>query len=253
MIKIAWRSLAKQKLYSLINISGLAVGLAVCIMIMMYVAHETSYDRFHKNAGRIFHPQAQIKMDGNVINVASMSYVAGPIIKQDQPTVESYMRLLAYFKPVVAYNSVTPQQRFTEKNLLFADPNFFNFFSFKLTSGSATDALTKPFSVVLSQDMAKKYFGSENPIGKTITLRTDSAYNYQVTGVAENNPSNSSIVYNFIASNSSLQTMKEAAMYSGPQQIGFGSYAVYLLLKHAADTTALRRSLDATAKKEKTI
>src|ERR1700761_4471735 len=102
-IKIAWRNLVKQKLYSVINISGLAVGLAVCMVIMMYVAHEMSYDRFHKNADRIFTPAAHIKLGGNTMNLNVMSYASGPLIKQSQPTVEDYMRTLPYFNqnPVV--------------------------------------------------------------------------------------------------------------------------------------------------------
>ncbi len=142
-IKIAWRNLAKQKLYSLINISGLAVGLAVCMMIMMYVAHETSYDRFHKNADRIFLPQARIKQGSNTMNMEFMSYASGPLIKQNQPTVEAYMRTLAYFNqnPVVVNDPSSPGKKFAEDKLLFADPGFFNFFSFKLLSGSAGDTV----------------------------------------------------------------------------------------------------------------
>src|ERR1700741_465807 len=100
-IKIAWRNLLRHKLFSVINISGLAIGLAVCMLIMLYVAHEHSYDRFSKNADRIFIPNAMIKMRGNIVNtMGNMSYASGPIISQEQPTVESYMRMLAYFKPV---------------------------------------------------------------------------------------------------------------------------------------------------------
>jgi len=164
-IKIAWRNLIKQKLYSLINISGLAVGLAVCMMIMMYVAHEMSYDRFHKNADRIFIPNVP------------MSYASGPLIKQNQPFVEEYMRTLPYFNenPVVVTDPSSPAKKFAEDKLLFADPGFFNFFSFKLLSGSAGNVLSKPFTVVLSRDMAKKYFGSQDPVGKTLVIKTDSA------------------------------------------------------------------------------
>src|ERR1700733_4194865 len=161
-IKIAWRNLTKQKLYSIINISGLAVGLAVCMMIMVYVAHETSYDRFHKNADRIFMPNAQIKSGGNTMNMAYMSYASGPLIKQNQPLVEAYMRTLPYFNenPVIVSDPSSPAKKFAEDKLLFADPGFFNFFSFKLLSGSADNVLNKPFTVVLSRDMAQKYFGS---------------------------------------------------------------------------------------------
>ena len=211
-LKIAWRNLMRQKLYSLINITGLATGLAVCMLIMLYVAHEHSYDRFHKNADRIVKPYAETRINGNTFR---SNYAGGAIIKQSQPVIEDYMRTLSYFTSAVIVSSPSmPDRKFAESKLLFADPGFFNFFSFKLLSGQAwqvlSDALSKPFSVVISQDMAKKYFGDENPVGKTLTIKTDSAYTYQVTGVAENCPSNSSIEYNFIASASGLATTKEA-------------------------------------------
>ena len=252
-IKIAWRNLVKQRLFSLINITGLAVGLAVCIMIMMYVAHETSYDSFHKNADRIFSPRASIKMGETTMNMAYMSYAAADIIKQRQPLVKDYIRTMAYFKPVIASNPERPGSKYSEKKLLFADENFFSFFSFKLISGNASNVLDKPFTVVLSEDMAEKYFGDENPIGKIITLKTDSAFTYQVTGVAKNNPSNSSIEFNFVTSNQSLLKMKEASLYTGTKEISFGNFSVYLLLNHASDTAALRHNLDAMAKQAKTF
>ncbi|ASU34861.1 ABC transporter permease [Mucilaginibacter xinganensis] len=252
-LKIAWRNLLKQRLFSLINITGLAVGLAVCMTIMMYVAHETSYDSFHKNAGRIFNPHASIKVGGNTMNMAFMSYAAASIIKDKQPIVKDYMRTMAYFKPVVVSNPDKPDAKFSEKNLLFADAGFFNFFSFKLLSGQAENVLNKPFTVVLSRDMAAKYFGTENPIGKTIVLKTDSAFTYMVTGVAENCPSNSSIAFNFVTSNLSLLKMKEASDYVGTKEISFGNFGIYLLLNHASDSSALRKNLDLMAKSDKTF
>ncbi|HZY36310.1 MAG TPA: ABC transporter permease [Mucilaginibacter sp.] len=242
--KIAWRNLARQKLFSLINISGLAVGLAVCMLIMIYVAHEHSYDRFHKNADRIFKPSGQMKMNGNTFGIDQMSYVSGPIIKQSLAVVAGYMRTTHYVTSVVLVsNPSRPDQKFAENNLLFADAGFFNFFSFKLLSGRPAQVLSKPFSVVISQDMAKKYFGDENPVGKTLTIKTDSAYTYQVTGVAENCPSNSSIEYNFVASNSGFVTTKAAKDYLGDQKLGGGTFDVFLLLRHRSDTAALTKGL----------
>jgi putative ABC transport system permease protein len=252
-IKIAWRNLTKQKLYSLINISGLAVGLAVCMMIMLYVAHEMSYDRFHKNADRIFNPAISFKVNGGSMNMEFMSYATAPIIKQNQPAVEAYMRTMTYFRQVIVSNPSTSDKKFSESKLLFADADFFNFFSFRLLSGQAKDLLDRPFTVVISQDMAKKYFGTQYPIGKTIILKTDSAYTYQVTGVAANNPSNSSIEFNFVTSNLSLLAMKEASNYVGKKQISYGNFNIYLLLKHASDTSALGRNLNLMAKKDKSL
>ncbi|UOE52152.1 ABC transporter permease [Mucilaginibacter sp. SMC90] len=251
-LKIAWRNLVRQRLYSLINISGLAVGLAVCMLIMLYVAHEHSYDRFHKNADRIFRPFAETKINGNTMYLDHMSYASGQIIKQSQPTVEDYMRTLNYFRPAVITNPSNLGQKFSENKLVFADAGFFSFFSFKLLSGQASQVLSAPFSVVISQAMARKYFGNENPVGRQLTIRTDSAYTYQVTGVAENCPSNSSIEYNFVASNSGLIKTKIPQGFIGEQRVGSGAFNIYLLLKHRADTAALRRSLQSfDAGKEK--
>ena len=131
-LKIAWRNLVRQRLFSLINISGLAVGLSVCMLIMIYVAHEHSYDRFHKNADRIFKPHGQVKMDGTTFSMDQMSYVSGPIIKQSLPVVADYMRVTRYFTSVLLVsNPSRPGQKFAEDKLLFADAGFFNFFSFK--------------------------------------------------------------------------------------------------------------------------
>jgi putative ABC transport system permease protein len=250
-IKIALRNLTKQKMYSLINIGGLAIGLAVCMTILMYVSHEMSYDRFHKNGDKTFGIHATLKIGGNQMNMAYMSYATGPIAKQTQPGVDSYLRTMKYFKPLVVNNPASPEQKFTEQDLLFADANFFDFFSFRLKSGSKEDVLTRPYSVVLSQAMADKYFGTENPIGKTITIKTDSAYTYQVTGVAENSPSNSSIKYNFIVSGQSLIAMKEGKKYTGDQGVGPGSFDVYLMLKNAADNPKVKGGLEQLAKNNK--
>jgi len=240
-LKIAWRNLLSQRLYSLVNVTGLAVGLAVCMLILLYVAHEHSYDRFHQNANRIVKPEGRVTINGgNSFDIDKMSYVSGPLIKQSIPVVEDYMRTAHYFTSVVLVsNPSRPQQKFAEDQLLFADARFFNFFSFKLLQGQSSQVLTKPFSVVISKDMAKKYFGKENPVGKTLTIKTDSAYTYQVTGVAENCPSNSSITYDFVASNSGFVTTKGAKGYLGGQQLGGGLFDVYLLLKQRSDTASL--------------
>ncbi|MFA6085214.1 ABC transporter permease [Mucilaginibacter sp.] len=250
-LKIALRNLKNQKLYSLINISGLAVGLAVCMMIMLYVTHEMTYDRFHKNGDRIYKIQSSLKIGGNTLNMDRMSYVSGPLVKQNQPAVEGYMRSLRYSKPVIVNNPLSPQTKFAESKLIFADSDFFSFFSFKLISGKPVNVLKNPFSVVISQDIAKKYFGDKDPVGKTITLKTDSTYTYQVTGVAENNPSNSSIEYNIIASTASLIAMKEGKSYKSDQDLGPGSFDLYLQLKNTADTANVKRGMQAMVKKGK--
>ncbi|HVS91616.1 MAG TPA: ABC transporter permease [Mucilaginibacter sp.] len=252
-LKIAWRNLVRQRLYSLINISGLAVGLAVCMLIMLYVAHEHSYDRFHKNGDRIYTLHATIKIGGNAMNMAYMSYGTGPIIKQNLPKIEDYMRTMDYGRGhVIVYDPAAPDTKFADNKLLFADAGFFKFFSFELVSGSPSDVLSKPFSIVLSIDMARKYFGNADPIGKTLTIKTDTTLSYQVTGVAENAPSNSSINFDFIASASTLSSVKSFAQRIGEQQgIGPGSFNVYLLLRDKRDTGQVKRVMQAIVKADK--
>jgi putative ABC transport system permease protein len=215
------------------------------MMIMLYVAHEMSYDRFHKDAGRIFKPYASLKMGGNSLNMENFSWVSGPMIKQSQPTVDAFIRTLRYSGQAIVWVPGSGSAKFAEDDMLFADRNFFDFFSFKLLSGSIGDVLSHPGSVVLSKAMADKYFHGEDPVGKTITIKTDTACTYQVTGVAANAPSNSSIKFNFIASVEGFQATKEASKYVGDPEIGPGSYNLYLKLKHPGDTATLRRSLDA--------
>lgn len=238
-IKIAWRNLIKQRLYSAITIAGLAVGLAVCIMIMLYVAHEKSYDSFHKNADRIFTTHNVTTMGENRMDF--QLYNAGEDIKKTQPKVEDYIGIHNNKKIIVSL-PLSPENKFTEDNLIFTGENFFSFFSFPLLSGNPATVLKGPFSVVISKDMAKKYFGRNDPVGKTIVIRTNSTHTYQITGVAENNPSNSSIQFNFIASGRTLLKLEE-----------YGSYRVngttYLSLKNAADTGALIRNVQSTFKK----
>jgi putative ABC transport system permease protein len=249
-IKIAWRNLIHQKLYSLINITGLSVGLAVCMLIMLYVAHEHSYDRFHKNADRIFLLNEHLNMQGQGVNIEYMSYASGPMIEQSIPGVSGFMRTRKPYKPVIVQKPGKEGAMFSEKKMLFADAGFFNFFSFKLVSGNPSTVLKNPFSLVISQDMAKKYFGKENPVGKTLKIKTDSTYSYLITGVTENVPSNSSIDFDFLASNSSLQLMEEAKPFLKSELIQGGAFTTYLLLKHPADSAQVQATLQTLMKKD---
>jgi putative ABC transport system permease protein len=248
-LNVALRNLTRQKLFSLINISGLAIGLAVCMMIMLYVAHEHSYDSFHKNADRIVTLRARVVRNGDEQIAESFSEATAPALKSGVPSVENASVCFNFFMPFVVNNASTPQSKFNEEKLLYADAGFFNFFSFKLISGQPKNVLSKPFSVVISRDMAKKYFGDNNPIGQILTIKTDGAYNYQVTGVAENNPSNSSIEFNFVASASSFHSIKSPFPYLGGQpKLGGGIFNVYLLLRHSDDTVKVLSAIQSMIK-----
>lgn len=251
-LKIAWRNLLRQKRYSLINISGLAVGLAVCMTIMLYVAHEHSYDRFQPGADRLVTIRVERNMNGMKNINPRMSFATGAMVKQMVPTIEDYSNYFEYFEflPVVINRASTPKDKFSESNLLFANPNFFSFFNFKLISGNPSDVLTKPYSVVITQEMAKKYFGNENPVGKTLAIKADTTYTYQVTGVAKNIPSNSTINFNLVASVSTLRNYKGMFPYLGTQQIGEGFFTTYFRLKHVSDTARVAKTIQGILKKD---
>src|SRR4030095_15188735 len=195
---VAWRNLVRYKVYSAINITGLAVGLAACMLIVLYVGHESSYDQFHKNADRIFWVQTKLKMGSDSVFMPFLNFSAGPMVKQRIPSVESFLMLRKDDRNTIIQNPERESVKFAENKFLFADSNFFSFFSFKLLRGNKEQVLNHPFSLVISQSAASKYFGNADPIGKT--LRYYNAYDFLVAGIAADVPSNSSIEYDFIAS-----------------------------------------------------
>lgn len=223
----SWRNLLRNKIYAFINIAGLAIGLAVCMLIVLYVGHEYSYDKFHANADRIFYVKSKMKIGNDSLYLTQLPYTTSPLLQREDPSVEGFLRVRQEQEAIIQNNS-NPSVKFAESNFFFADANFFSFFSFKLKQGNKEQVLNKPFSVVVSQQAAKKYFGNEDPIGKTIRVNNEN--DFQITGISEKAPSNSSIQYEFIASLSSLASM--AAM-KGEQGMEENSFVTYLLLKDA--------------------
>jgi putative ABC transport system permease protein len=206
-IKIAFRNLIQNRVYSAINITGLAIGLAVCMLIMLYVGHESNYDRFHEHADKTFWIQGKIKMGSDSAFIGSMSYATAPLVKQDEPAVESFLRYRQQSSSTVIQNPAMPSLKFTEDKFLFADSNFFSFFSFPLSTGNRQQVLRDPFNVVISAKAASKYFGNEDPVGKII--RYNNQHDFRITGIAGRVPSNSSIDFDFVASLSSLRSIPE--------------------------------------------
>ena len=239
--KIAWRNMLRNKGFSLINITGLALGLACCLLLVLYLQHELSYDRFHTNADRIVRVIMEYKFEqgeGNKGNFTSTKVF--PEFKRQFPEVKDGVRMSATFNNsrLVKYEDKVVQ----EKRFLFADSTFFNVFGFKLLSGTADDVLKAPKMVVISQSAAKRYFGNDNPVGKTLLIGSKQAP-FLVTGVSEDCPTNSQIQYDMIASLSSLGPMQEET-YSN------ANYTTYLLMNKASSFDALQRKINAFMKKE---
>ena len=242
-IKIAWRNLLKNKLSGFITISGLAIGLAACMLILFYVAHERSYDKFHTDAERIYAVEAQVNMAGDTIYMNSMNSTVAALTENASPAVSSSLRLKEEYKPIILKSSQQPNTQFSEKNFSYADTNFFDFFSFKIVKGTTGAVLSKPYSLVLTEDMAKKYFGTQNPIGETISVKKDSTYLFTVTGVMENMPSNSSIHPDFVASISSMPTMIEHQIDFDSDVFRLGSFPTYLKLNSAEAVKSVEKTM----------
>jgi ABC-type antimicrobial peptide transport system permease subunit len=187
-LKIALRGILKHKAYSFINISGLAIGMASSILILLWVRHELSYDRWHKHAEQIY----RITMSSGDFKAAVAPAALTPGFQSVMPVIKNTVRLSG---PRTVLLSVG-DRKFEENRIFYADSTFLNVFSFPLVQGDARTALQRPDGILITRDMATKYFGTENPIGKLI--RKDNNSDAVVTGVLANIPSNSHLQFDFI-------------------------------------------------------
>lgn len=207
-LKIAWRNLLKQPGNSLMNIVGLAVGMACFLLILFYVKDESSYDKFHKDYQSIYRVTEVNYSDGGETMLANAFSAIGPALEQDFPEIEDFARLT--FEELSVANG--PERKYQESRFAYADSTFWNVFDFKLLQGNPQKALSAPLSLVITETMAAKYFGEENPIGKV--LRVDDRFDYQVTGIVQNPPKNSHLQFDFLASFISLKQIDGGWMYN---------------------------------------
>ena len=192
--KIALRNILRHKAYSILNISGLAIGMACSILILLWVQNELSYDRFHANADQLYRLTCNAEDFKAAVSPAGMA--AG--LKSEMPEIKTTVRLS---KPSTNLLE-TGTRKFEEKRVFYADSNFLQVFSFPLIKGNANTALQRPDGILITEDMAKKYFGDEEALGKII--RKDNHDNFIVTGVLANAPSNSHLQFDFILPMSSI-------------------------------------------------
>ncbi|HEX7458026.1 MAG TPA: ABC transporter permease [Ginsengibacter sp.] len=220
--KIALRKLWGHKVFSLINIMGLAVGMTACFLIYLYVHFETSYDAFNKKAGRIYRIVTDIKTPSDMLHWSSTSAPMAINMQKDFPEVESAVRINGQSFLVKKGND-----KFQENNTIMADSTLFKIFDFPLVYGDKNTALKEPMSVVLSQTTAKKYFGNVNPVGQSVLLTGD-AINATITGVMKDIPENSQIKADMIVSMSSQKQIYKQSIDSEWAAFNLVSY---LLLK----------------------
>ena len=223
---VAWRNLVRQRVHTAINVGGLAVGLAACVLILLYVRDEMRYDRFHENGDRI----CRVLRGGS----ARTSYPLGQVVRSGVPQVEEMVRLSCKWERLVSYG----EKRFEETDFLYADPCFLEVFSFPLVRGDPRTALAAPFSMVISQTAARRYFGDGDPLGKTLTVGNQ--HEYTVTGVAADVPPQSHFHFDFLATFAGT----ESVFYEGMlEHWGVSNFYTYVLLRVDSDRAALEETM----------
>lgn len=241
-IKIALRNIRKYKGYSFINIVGLAIGMAVCIIILLYVQDELSFDSYHQHADRIYRiERASRRPDGSIEPYfCSLAPSFVPILEKDFPEIEHAVRL---FGPPNALLSVG-DIGFSEERLFFAEEDIFEVFTIPLIKGNPKNALKNPASIILSRSMARKYFGDENPLGREMML--DNRFLLRVTGIMEDSPPNTHIHMNFLVSYISLKGVQgkgENDYFLGTRNFTDNVTLVYVRLAKKATGEALQAKI----------
>ncbi|MCP4157561.1 MAG: FtsX-like permease family protein [bacterium] len=236
-IKIAVRNITRQKGYSFINITGLAIGLAVCILLFLWVQDELSFDKYHEKAQRIYRVGSQYQPAISSRGV----YTAPPMAKvfvEEYPEILQAVRISPWQRNrLVAYK----EKSFLEKGIMYADASLFDVFTIPFLHGDPKTALKKPGTIVLTKDMASKYFGEENPLGKTLKI-DNREKEYLITGVVENCPANSHLQYRMIAS---LSTSKKSFSNSWMSHC----YFTYIVLPEGYDPAELEARFPEFVKK----
>jgi predicted permease len=191
-LKIALRNIRRHKVYSFINIAGLTIGMTCVVLLFLWIQDELSYDKFHEKIDDIYLVSAHIKMEKDELQVPSVPGV-GPLLKELFPEVEESARFLAGYRTfILSYQDKT----FSERRVFPADPEVLEMFTFPLIDGNPKTALKDPYSLVLSERVAKKYFGEESPIGKVLTV--DNQHQMKVMGVMKELPGNSTFRFDIL-------------------------------------------------------
>src|ERR1035437_4321489 len=232
-MKIAFRNLLKNKTYSFINIFGLSVGIMCTILILLWVNDEISYDMFNKNAKQIYRV---IQYDNNGKNSRSPAQLA-PTLAAGIPEIDSYARIVKL--PRLIFKRGT--NNFYEDNGIIVDPSFFTMFDYPLLKGNPKTFLSEPGNIVITESLARKYFGNEDPINKTIQL--DGQNDVKVTGVLKDIPGQSHIQFNFVMPFS----LWEIISSSDVKNWGAFNYTTYLKLKKNAVAASAENKINRIA------
>jgi len=231
---VAWRSLKKNRLFTFLNAIGLASGIAVALLLMLYAKDELSFDKYNSKADRIYRVNLTATFDNKSEKWANTPNVTGPAFKDGIPEIEEQTRLLYHEYGRTAFVN-SDENKFAEKKLYWADGSLFKIFDIKLLKGNPATALVDPNKIVMSQSSARKYFGNNDPIGKI--LKIDNKYDLEVTGVYEDFPGNSTIDADLIGSFSSVKWANKSLVWSN------ASFETYILTKPNSSQASIERKM----------
>ena len=223
----------KNLSFSLINILGLSLGLALIIILFIWLQFELSFDKFHANADKIFRVVSEIKTETGPFNFSGTAAPLGDLLKKQIPEITGYVRFFSLGEPIVNYENIQFREEIT-----LADPSIFKIFSFPLISGDPETALREPHSIVISESKAKKYFGAKDPMGRTLQL-IDYNMPFVITGVMKDIPSNSQIQIDFLSSFSEDKSN---------QSWGMKNYELYILTVHSHSFKSISEKLPEVVK-----
>ncbi len=231
-LKQTWRSITKNKTYSVLNIIGLSAGLSCFAFIALWVTDEVSYDKFNSNYDRIFRLISTAKTETGISESAVTGAPMAKALKNDYAEVENTVRLRMREEIITCNN-----QQVLQPGILLTDPSFFEVFSYHITRGNVATALSEPYSIILTESTAKKYFGDKDPMGQTLLINmfdsTGYGALYKVTGLMPDPPKNAHFTFNMLASFKTIEVAKpEVLTVDG---WGDGSFYTYLLLKKGVD------------------
>jgi putative ABC transport system permease protein len=237
-ILVAYRNLVRNKVFSFINISGLALGMAACILISLYILDELSYDRYHKNANRIYRISREFLNEDGVTNLhlGQIAPPFGPLLDGDfKGIIEHTVRLLPSGGSLISYEDIHLEQ----DGIYFAESSLFDIFSFEVLQGDRALMLSEPNSVVVTETFANIYFGDQDPMGQT--MRYDDMLDVKVTGVVKDIPDNSHFHFECLISFITVEN------YFGSENMmsdwGSNNYATYILLKEGYDPADLQAQM----------
>ncbi|MBN1273575.1 MAG: ABC transporter permease [Candidatus Aminicenantes bacterium] len=226
-LQAALRSMKKQKGITFINLAGLALGMACCLLILSYIRSEKSFDTFHKNADRIFRVSTVLEVRGDFARIAVSNHPIGPTLMRDYPEVESAVRIRPLEgRTLVAFD----EKQFLENEVMLADNTLFDVFTFPILSGDRHTPLAKPHTAVLTRSTAEKYFGNEDPIGRTLHVNDES--DFMVTAVIEDIPALSHIQFDIAFS---FETFYLDRPEQRDRWLGDINNYTYILLRNASE------------------